>query len=112
VGATSAALATAVGAQTAGAAAELFGFPSRVLHREWWLQPVIQTDTAITDEAFWAAQAHPGVDRRMKFSGKRVSLEDNEGLFVRVQGVGSGNTLTIVNGAFMLSWIICYKQVW
>jgi len=94
-----------------GAVHEVFGFPGRILHREWWLQPLLETDTAVTDESFWAMQAHPGIRVRKSLFGKKCRLNDNEGLFFRIEGKGgtSLNNQQIDLGV-VVTWIACYKQ--
>jgi len=110
VGGAVASLSANQGDQRAGAFAELFQSPDRIMHRDHWLQPVAFTDTAITDEAFWEMNSVPGLTQKRVFTVKKISLEDAAAIWFEIAAAGTGiPSLTNANLPFAIEWIVCYR---
>jgi len=100
------------GNQRTGAAAEIFSMPDRIMHRDHWLQPVMFTDTAITDEAFWEMNANPWLKASRVFTVKKISLEDAAAIWFEIASAGTGiPSGTNANLPFAMEWIVCYRTV-
>lgn len=93
----------------AGAVAEIFGFPDRILSRKFWFKPLFETDTTLSDESFIGAHSIPGQYTKHFLKGKRVTLQDNDALWVRLEGKGAASLAADFTTAMTVSWLVCYK---